>query len=139
MQNVKECAKKYFDDLKNGQNNLITCEKLEKELKENEENIFMLDIRKKEDFEQQHIKGATQIDWGLVGDNLDKIPKDKKVVVICYSGQTAGQTTSVLKLLGYNAYSLKCGMVNGWLEEGRELDISNCKSEGDITEPVCDS
>jgi rhodanese-related sulfurtransferase len=38
-----------------------------------------------------------------------------KLVVACYSGQTAGQTVAIMRELGYNAVSLKSGMVNGWL------------------------
>jgi rhodanese-related sulfurtransferase len=38
------------------------------------------------------------------------LPMDKKVVVYCYSGQTAGQTVAALRLLGYDAVSLKGGM-----------------------------
>jgi mono/diheme cytochrome c family protein len=32
------------------------------------------------------------------------------VVVICYTGQTAGQATAALNMLGYEAYSLLFGM-----------------------------
>ena len=37
------------------------------------------------------------------------LPKDKPVYVYCYSGQTAGQTIALLRLLGIDAYSVKSG------------------------------
>lgn len=43
-------------------------------------NPFILDIREKEDFNEFHIKGATNIFWLdlLKDENLKKIPKNKK-------------------------------------------------------------
>jgi hypothetical protein len=43
-------------------------------------------------------------------DNLATIPPDKDVVVFCYTGQTAGQATAALNMLGYETYSLLFGM-----------------------------
>ncbi|MBN1139829.1 MAG: rhodanese-like domain-containing protein, partial [Anaerolineae bacterium] len=38
------------------------------------------------------------------------IPPDRDVVLVCYTGQTAGQATAALNMLGYEAYSLLYGM-----------------------------
>ena len=38
-----------------------------------------------------------------------------KLIVACYSGQTAGQTTAVLRMLGHDAVSLHYGMAVGWI------------------------
>jgi rhodanese-related sulfurtransferase len=54
---------------------------------------------------------------------FDTLPKDKQILVYCYSGQTAGQTVAILKLLGYDAASIKSGMGtpvtggSGWANE----------------------
>ena len=45
---------------------------------------------------------------------FENIPKDKPVIVQCYSGQTASQTVAILRLLGYEAYNLSGGW-NGWV------------------------
>lgn len=78
--------------------------------------LFLLDIRKAEDFTKVgHIEGATRVDFNAlaVPDNLKLLPKDKQIVVICYTGNTAGQAVTMLKMLGYDAVVLKYGMV-GW-------------------------
>lgn len=78
--------------------------------------LFLLDIRKEEDFTKVgHIDGATRVDFTAlaVPDNLKLLPKDKQIVVICYTGNTAGQAVTMLKMLGYDAVVLKYGMV-GW-------------------------
>lgn len=53
---------------------------------------------------------------------FSEIPTDKPVVVYCYSGQTSSQTMAILRLLGYEAYSLSGGMGKEggavWLEAG---------------------
>jgi len=109
MQEIRAAVDRYFEDLKNGNNNLITCEKVT-EMKNKGEDFFVLDIRKPEDFENRHIENSVNIFWSEVGDNLDDLPKDKHIVVVCYTGQSAGQVVSLLRLLGFEACSLKGGM-----------------------------
>ncbi|HKL11707.1 MAG TPA: rhodanese-like domain-containing protein [Clostridia bacterium] len=106
--------KKYFKDIENGINNLITDQDLYEKI-DNKEDLFLLDIRKKEDFEENHLKGAFHSAWDEVGECIKKdvFTKDDKVIVICYSGQTAGQTVGILRSMGYNACALKGGMVTG--------------------------
>lgn len=96
----------------------IAAAKLSEKLKDpaQKDKIYLLDIRKKEDYEKVgHIDGAVQMDFGAVAvpDNLSKLPKDKKIVIICYTGNTAAQAMSVLKMLGYDAGVLRYGMM-GW-------------------------
>lgn len=112
---LREAVKLYFEELERGCNNLIDCEGLYKKIGAKED-LFILDIRKNEDFEKGHIENAIHSEWPEVWDfiDADALPKDKKIIVTCYTGQTAGQVVSILKLLGYDACSLKGGMVNGW-------------------------
>lgn len=115
MSVLVDSVKTYFNDLEKGCNNLIDCESLYKKIGAKDE-IFILDIRKAEDFDKGHIEGAVHSEWSEVWDFIDEevLPKDEKIIVVCYTGQTAGQTVSILKILGYDACSLKGGMVNGW-------------------------
>lgn len=91
----------------------ISGDELQSLLKANKE-IFILDIRNAEDYEKDHIEGAVNIPFVQVGDNLDKIPKNKLVVLYCYSGQNGGQVVALLNILGYHAKSLSGGW-GGWL------------------------
>ena len=88
----------------------------------------ILSVRKAADYAQGHIKGANlNIPFGKgMQEQFGKLPKDKKIIVYCYSGQTSSQTTAILRLLGYDAYSMSGGVGNaeaktGWLGEGYEL------------------
>ena len=122
MFELPKAIEKYFEDCQKGKNNLITSEALGELLKQGPNDLFLLDIRKKEDFEKGHIPGAFNTFWYEVGEIIDVLPKDKKIVVACYSGQSAGQVVSLLKVLGYDAYSLAGGMVNGWSKSNLPLE-----------------
>ncbi len=76
---------------------------------------YLLDIRAAADFANGHIKGATNIAGKelFTADNLAKLPKDKAIVVNCYTGQTASQTVAALRMMGYDAYNLLYGIA-GW-------------------------
>jgi rhodanese-related sulfurtransferase len=41
--------------------------------------------------------------------HYDQLPADKKIVVYCYTGQTAGFTSACLCMLGFDSYNLKWG------------------------------
>ncbi len=105
-----EAAKANFAAVKNG-NNLIDSQSLYDNLMA----FKVIDIRGAADYANGHIEGSENIAWAKVGEAIPSFKKTSKIVVTCYSGQTAGQTVGVLKTLGYDAYSLKGGMNNGYL------------------------
>lgn len=119
MSNLESGVKQYFKDLNNGCNNLISCEQLTN-LLDKKEDIFMLDIRRRDDYDAGHIKGAFHSEWSEVGELIKEnvFNKDQLNIIICYSGQTAGQVVGILKTLGYDACSLLGGMNNGWVDKG---------------------
>lgn len=123
MNNTLEDVRKYFDDLKSGCNNLIDCASLYKSIGARED-LFILDIRKKADFAENFIEGSVQCEWDEVFEFIedDILPKDQKIIVVCYTGQTAGQVVSLLRILGYDACSLMGGMVNGWMKDSMPIE-----------------
>ncbi len=59
-----------------------------------------------------HIPGAIFIPTQdvLKPENLKKLPKDKKIILVCVSGQTQNLPVVTLRTLGYNAMTMKFGM-----------------------------
>lgn len=127
---IRKCMTHYFDkflrETKDDWNYILPQElhKLDKK------NIFLLDVRKKEDYKKAHIKGSINIFWLNIMKHLDKLPKNKKIILICYVGHTASQTLVLLKLLGYQVQVLKFGMgvspnqkvpIAGWMDYGYEI------------------
>jgi rhodanese-related sulfurtransferase len=75
--------------------------------------VYIIDIRNSTDFADGHIEGAHNVAAGDVLSHVEGIDTDAydKVVIVCYTGQTAAWATSILQLMGYeNVYSMKFGM-----------------------------
>ena len=73
---------------------------------------YIMDFRGADDFNAGHIKDAHNVSLGNV---LTAAPDaaGKKILAVCYTGQTAARATGALRMMGYEAYSLKWGMC-GW-------------------------
>ena len=116
----------------------------------------VIDIRNQDWFDYAHIKEANNIASSeLLTYFENKItPADyDKIVLVCYSGQSAAYFTSLLRLAGYdNVYSMKWGMAswrldfaeNSWLKNitndyADKLEtIENPKAEKGL-QPVLDT
>lgn len=63
-------------------------------------------------FKAGHIPGAIHIPVQniLKPDSLKKLAKDKKLILVCVSGQTQNLPIVPLRALGYNAMTMKFGM-----------------------------
>ncbi len=73
---------------------------------------YIVDYRSATDFASGHLKGAHNV---ALADLMAKvkdgtIPKNKKILNVCYTGQNSSVATSVLNMLGYDAQSLSFGM-----------------------------
>jgi len=76
----------------------------------------LIDVRETYDYEISQI-GGELIPMGEVMANLDKISKDRMVVIHCRSGGRSGTIVSVLESMGYeNVYNLKGGIL-AWIAE----------------------
>ena len=78
---------------------------------------YVMDLRSADAFATGHIDGAVNTTLGtIVADAANS--GGKQILVVCYSGQTAGHATVALRLSGYaDAQVLKWGM-SGWRADG---------------------
>jgi rhodanese-related sulfurtransferase len=79
---------------------------------------FIVSVRKPEDYTKGHIPGAVNIGFTALAqeENLSKIPSDRPVIVYCYTGHTGSQATALLNILGYDATNLLFGMCS-WTQD----------------------
>lgn len=79
-------------------------------------NYYVIDLRDMEHFIQGSIVGAVNIPYGVSWqpEQIVKLPDDKKIILVCYSGHTASQTAAFWGMLGYDVAVLEDGM-RGWL------------------------
>jgi rhodanese-related sulfurtransferase len=127
---IKTAIEDYFKGLAsikgtNFANYKISEDNAKKLVDSKDSSVVFLSVRSAEDFAKGHIAGATNIAWGKgMQEKFNTLPKDKKIIVYCYTGQTAGQTVAGLKMLGYDAVSLNGGMGTkanapaGWANKG---------------------
>lgn len=129
VKSVRTALETYFNDIGSKVTNSYKIS--EKDLKDGLDNTpdqyVVLDLRKADAYAQGHIKGAINVPYGAeIAKNLDSIralAKDKTLIVACYTGQTGGQTDSLLNVAGIKTLSLNAGMggssvgfdTRGWL------------------------
>ncbi len=70
----------------------------------------VFDLRSADDFAKGHINGAINVSLTNVIDKANEVGKDKPILVVCYSGQTAGRAVMALRLSGFaDAQVMKFG------------------------------
>lgn len=94
----------------------VTVTELKKMMDSNED-FQLIDVREEHEVDIASI-GGELIPMGDVMDNLDKISKDKKVVIYCRSGNRSGVITQALESQrGFkNVHNLKGGIL-AWATE----------------------
>ncbi|HUW69453.1 MAG TPA: rhodanese-like domain-containing protein [bacterium] len=106
-------------------NNIIAEDEAKKLIDAKDPSIQVVSVRGAADYAKGHIKGAINVPWGKgMQAGFSVLPKNKKLIVYCYTGQTAGQTVAALRVMGYDAVSLRGGMgmpsnaPSGWANKG---------------------
>jgi len=79
-------------------------------LKGHESEVFVLDVREPDEWEEGHIEGATLIPLGSLQRRLAEVPTDRQVVVVCAVGGRSARATHFLRGHGIEAVNLHGGM-----------------------------
>lgn len=110
---IQVAAEKYFA----GGTKNITAKDLFANLNDGDKSNdpYLIDIRAAADFANGHIPGAVNMTAKELfsAETLAKLPKNRPIVVNCYTGQTASQAVAALRMMGFDAYNLLYG-ISGW-------------------------
>ncbi len=82
----------------------------------NDSNLIILDIRPHDEFEEEHIQGAKNLDYDghEFRKKVDKIDKDKNYIIYCRSGVRGEYFMGIMIELGFHkVYNILGGFV-GW-------------------------
>ena len=85
------------------------------------EEVQIVDVRGKTEFEEGHVEGAENVFVGTLPQNLDKISRDKQVVIHCQSGDRSAIAYSVLKKNGFNNVKNYSAGMKEWREKGNPV------------------
>lgn len=80
----------------------ITTEEA-KEIMDSGENIVILDVREKDEYDAGHIKDAVLIPYGEIAEKAENVipDKDKQILVYCRSGRRSKIAAETLAQIGY--------------------------------------
>ncbi|KOV09603.1 molybdopterin biosynthesis-like protein MoeZ [Streptomyces sp. XY431] len=96
----------------------VTSKQL-KQWQDDQEDIFLIDVREPGEYEIVSIPGAVLIPKNefLMGNALEQLPQDKKIVLHCKSGVRSAEVLAVVKSAGFsNAVHLGGGVL-GWVNQ----------------------
>lgn len=103
--------------------------------------VYIIDLRAANDYQAGHIKNAVNVQLADLLTHIKTVDVSKydKIALVCYTGQTAGFGTALLRFLGYNTvFDMRLGMCT-WHEDfaGRWINaISNAYASQFVTTPA---
>lgn len=86
---------------------------------ENNSNLVIIDVRTPEEYNQEHIDNASNIDFysDAFKEELNKLDKTKTYVIHCRSGGRSSQTLDLMRELGFREVYNMGGIIQ-WKEKG---------------------
>jgi hydroxyacylglutathione hydrolase len=93
--------------------------------KSKEEDMFVLDVRDKEEYAEGHIPGAVNIYVGELEGRMSEVPSDRPVVAVCGLGNRAGLGASILKRRGFERVYNLIGGTMAWRAKGYPMVREN--------------
>ncbi len=99
--------------------NTLSFEEAKEKISNN--GIQLVDLRGETEYKGGHIAKAENVFLGTLPENLDKISKDKPVIVYCQGGDRASIGYSILAKHGFKNISSFVGSVNEWVSKGEPL------------------
>lgn len=98
---------------------IIDAAEVKKHMVQND--VQIVDLRGAAEFKQGHLKGADHVFVGTLPAHLDKVSKDKTVIIHCQGGDRASIGYSLLAKAGYKNVLNYSGSYNDWIANGNEI------------------
>ena len=85
-----------------------------------ERDAFLLDVRENDEWRAGHAALAVHIPMGEIVARVDELPRDRRIVCVCRSGNRSGRVTAWLLQQGFDAVNMRGGMTH-WASFGHPL------------------
>lgn len=76
--------------------------------------FYIVDARRAEDFEQDHLPAAVSIEWREILARRNELPTDKPVLLYCDTGLLSARAQLLLALSGRDNVKVLLGGYNAW-------------------------
>ena len=87
-----------------------------------QDDVFVLDVRTPEEYQESHLPGATLIPLDQLGARYGELPQNETILVYCRSGNRSLEAVYLLENAGFNrVHSLDRGIKN-WIQHGYEVE-----------------
>ncbi|HEY8388537.1 MAG TPA: rhodanese-like domain-containing protein [Parasegetibacter sp.] len=83
--------------------------------------VQIVDVRNLSEYKAGRVEGADHVFVGTLQDNLDKISKDKQVVIHCQAGDRSSIAYSILAKNGFTKVKNYSGGMKEWKERGEPV------------------
>ena len=91
------------------------------ELRERLDELMLIDVRQRSEWEEGHIPGAVHFEGGRVAREALPFPYDKPLAIQCSSGNRSMSVSSVLRRRGYRNVIQVEGGIKQWQKNGFEI------------------
>jgi len=96
---------------------LVTVHDL-KTMIDSKEKIRILDVRRANEWVEGHIEGSTRIYLGHVPEQVNQLPRDLPIVVVCKTGNRSSFGVSVLLKARFDQVYNCLGGIEAWIKSG---------------------
>ena len=105
-------------------------------LKGKEASFLILDLRAPDVYAQKHVQGAVNLSIVALAENIASLPKDKTLLLYCYTGQSSALAMVPLKAYGYQAIFINGGFAQmekaGFIMDNKPVPFVPAKNEKTI-------
>lgn len=96
------------------------------ELKKNLGKVKLIDVREKEEYDEEHIAGSILIPMNTLTEERleeEKITRKDEIVMYCRSGSRSSFTCRRMEMLGFKKVKSLDGGILAWKEKGLSIEI----------------
>jgi rhodanese-related sulfurtransferase len=83
-----------------------------------EEDVFFLDVRTQEEWDDFHAPNTTLIPLDQLPNRVSELPSDEPIVVVCRSGNRSQAGRDILQDNGFEQVTSMAGGLNAWRSAG---------------------
>ncbi len=88
-----------------------------KEIRDNGNNVVVLDVREYHEYDICNIEGSVLIPLGEITDRIDELNEDDEIIVHCHHGARSMKATQFLKDKGFKNVKNLAGGIDAWAEK----------------------